>query len=192
MNDAVTDENGKPASPTSPPETSVLNVPLPIRKYTRKPVSSEKQFLDSLGIGKAVATRLLADGKTDRFLNTRITARVYVVHQFNSAEEVMKAQKSANVIGINPAIDIRSRVAALDVAARCAMALARLSEVAMTTARNMDAPENANDPKVVKPIQNNYFAYPPVAPVSNREPDSAATNGESTPLNITAKVKATE
>ena len=148
--------------------------------------------MESLGIGKAVAMRLLADGKSERFLNTRITARVYVVHQVNSAEEVMKAQKRANAIGMDPTVDVRSRVAALDVASRCAMSLARLSEVALVTARNMDEPENANDPKVVKPVQNNYFAYPPVAAISNREPAASATSGEERPLNVTAKVKATE
>ena len=148
-------------SPGTPPEENLAameNVPDAAESLP------DKEFLRRLGVTRKVAQRMLmADGKSEAFLNTRVTARVYLVHQTNSAEEIMKAQRKANSLGSDTDQDGRTRAACLAVVAQCGMALARLSEVALATARNLDVPEEGGGSKVVKPVQNNYFGFPPVA-----------------------------
>lgn len=139
----------------------------------------DRDFLKSLGITKKVALRLLANGKSETFLNTKVTARVYLVHQANSAEEIMMAQRKANLLAKDRDVtDVRTKAACLAVVAQCAMALARLSEVALATARNLDQPEDEGTKPKITPIQNNFFGFPPVAPNPRKGLESSARSGD--------------
>lgn len=120
---------------------------------------------------------MLANGKSESYLNTKITARVMLVNHANGVEQIMMAQRKANLMGKDKGIDPRTRCACLSVVAQCGMALARLSEVALVTARNLDQPDENGESKVVKPTQNNYFGFPPVATSPNRAIEASATTG---------------
>ena len=131
-----------------------------------------------------MATKILADGKSQKYLNTKVTARVCLVAQANSVDEVMKMQRTAAKMAKNPDVDFRTRVSAMAIVPQCGMALARLSEVAISTARNLDLPEGNDEVKVVRPIQNNFFGFPPVATNSNRQTSAIAKIGDSEVLEV--------
>ena len=187
--------------PKPPPESATAITPVaevaavvsprkPFSPFTDNPDPPDKEFLKALGISRKVATRMLANGKSDAYLNTRVTARVYIVHQANSAEVLMLSQKHALMLGRNKKLDPRVRAACLAVVPQCTMALARLSEVALATARSMDVPDESGENKVIKPTQNNFFAFPPVAAAPKRTLQSSAINGNEDAVDVSVEPKA--
>ena len=148
------------------------------------PNKFDRDFLRQLGMTKSMAAKILADGKSQRYLNTKITARVMLVAQANSVDELMKTQRVAAKMGKDKSIDARTRCACLAVVPQCGMALARLSEAAIGVARNLDEPEDNGEGRIVKPVQNNFFGFPPVATKSNRTTSVTAKIGDSEVTNV--------
>ena len=146
-------------------------------------------FLKSLGLTFGSAKKILANGRDSKYLNTKITARVLMIQQANGIEEIMISQKAANRYSKNPEFAPKDRVACLGVVAQCGIALARLSEISLTTARALDVPSEGDSANVVRPVQNNFFGFPPVVQVSTGEPKSPATNGSSQVTDVMADVK---
>jgi hypothetical protein len=96
----------------------------------------------------------------------------------------MKTQRVAAKMGKNTDIDFRTRCGCLAVVPQCGMALARLSEVAISTARNLDQPDDNGETRVVAPTQNNFFGFPPVATASNRRTSVLAKIGDSETIEV--------
>jgi len=139
----------------------------------------DQEFLLKLGMTKRMSKRIMADGKSQRYLNTKVTAQVLLVAQANSIDEIMKTQRVAAKMGKNTDIDFRTRCGCLAVVPQCGMALARLSEVAISTARNLDQPEDNGEQRVVAPTQNNFFGFPPVATSRPNRGSAIARIGDS-------------
>ena len=154
-----------------------------------KPSEEGQEFLKKMGLTLRSAKRILANGKNGRYLNTKITARVLMVDQVNGIEQIMLAQRNANRYARNPDMPFRDRVACLAVVAQSGMALARLSEVSLATARALDDPEEDASTRVVKPVQNNYFGFPPVVKAASLESANPATNGNTPVTEIKVDVK---
>lgn len=152
--------------------------------------SPDKSLLAQLGMTKRMAMKTLAQGRSERYLNTKITARVHLVMQANSADEISKAQKTANKLSKDKTLDGRSRAACVVAVAQCGMSLARASEVAMSLARNLDAPEEEGEKPAVRPVQNNYYGFPPVAKPSNRRSAASASSGDGAIVDVTPETKA--
>ncbi len=149
----------------------------------------DKQTLQAFGLSKKAAMRLLANGKSTKYLNTRITCKVLMVMQSNSVEEIQKCQRTANKMSKDTTFDGRTRAACLTVVTQAGMALARLSEVAIATARNLDQPESEGEQAPVKLTQNNIFGFPPVSDGSERRATQPARNGNGKVTDVPAEVK---
>lgn len=149
----------------------------------------DKDQLKAFGLTKKAAMRLLANGKSSKYLNTRITCKVLMVHQANNVEQIQMAQKTANKMSKDPSFDGRTRAACLTVVTQCGMSLARLSEVAIATARNLDMPEDEGDKPPMRLTQNNIFGFPPVAGDTERRTTDPAKNGGEKFTDIPSEVK---
>lgn len=151
------------------------------------PSPGAKDFLKQLGMTKRMAMKILADGRSEKYLNTKVTARVLLVSQANSVDQVNQVQRMAAKLAKNPDMDFRTRVSCMMVVPQCGMALARLSEVALATARNLDLPEDAGGgdaaPKIAQ--QNNFFGFPPVADPPDRKGSVFAKLGDSPVTDVT-------
>jgi hypothetical protein len=166
----------QPAPPEQPPADPADE--LTRRDGGRTVTGPDKDFLKQLGMTKRMAMKILASGKSEKYLNTKVTARVLLVTQANSVDQIMMAQRKANLMAKDKSLDPRTRCACLAVVPQCGMALARLSEVAISTARNLDLPEDAGEKTAIKPVQNNYFGFPPVVAMPLRNLTPSAKTGE--------------
>jgi hypothetical protein len=169
---------GKPQPPADAAAAADMSSSLP-----------DREQMKAFGLTKKAAMRLLANGKSKAYLNTRITCKVLLIHAANSAEQIQMAQKTANKMSKDPAFDGRTRAACLTVVTQCGMSLARLSEVAIATARNLDMPEEEGDKPPVKATQNNYYGFPPVSDGRERRVSEPANNGGSQVTDIPSEVK---
>lgn len=149
----------------------------------------DKDVLRVMGYTKKTAARLLANGKSKKYLNTLITCKVAMVHGCNSMEQVMMLQKGALKTSKREDVDARTRVAAMAVGVQAGMTWARMAEAMIATARNLDMPEDEGKKPPVKATQNNYYGFPPVSDGSERRTTDPAKNGGDKFTDIPSEVK---
>lgn len=147
------------------------------------------QMLRVMGYTKKTAARLLANGKSKKYLNTLITCKVAMVHGCNSMDQVMALQKGALKTSKDPSVDARTRVAAMAVGVQAGMTWARMTEAMISTARNLDAPEGEGNQPAIKLTQHNTFGFPPVSDGRERRASNPDKIGGSTVTDVPSEVK---
>ena len=173
--------DGTPASPDSvepnPPRQPAAPAAGAVKLRPASP-SPGQHYLIQQGMTKRMASKILADGKSEKYLNTKVTARVFLVAQANSVDELTRTQRLAAKMARAPDANYHERCGFMAIVPQCAMALARMSEVALTTARNLDLPEENGETPVLKPTQNVFVGFPPVATGSARQGSAIAKLGD--------------
>lgn len=149
----------------------------------------DKDVLRVMGYTKKTAARLLANGKSKKYLNTLITCKVAMVHGCNSMEQVQMFQKGALKVSKDQNVDARTRVAAMSVGVQAGMVWARMTEAMISTARNMDAPEGEGEQQPIRLTQTNNYGFPPVSSGREDRASESANNGGGNVTDIPAEVK---
>jgi hypothetical protein len=162
-----------------------------VRVEAESPASNaeETKFLRSLGLSKRGAQRLLTRGRATDYLSVELTARLLLVDEANSIEDIRTSQKKALQYARDKTIEPHIRCACLGVVAQLGQALARLCDITLESAKAMERESEESKQPVIKPVQNNYYGFPPVATESRRGAEDLAKTGGNDATEISATVK---